>query len=92
MIKPEQLYRIKDSSAQRIRDDIEAAYKLGQSEDVSQLRAELDETLKHAQEAYEFYKVVINRFCISENHLESTTKGYLHEIGDQLRKIKGIKK
>ena len=34
MIKPEQLYRIKDISAQRIREDIEAAYKHGQSEEI----------------------------------------------------------
>lgn len=71
---------------------IEKAYKLGQSEDVSATKAELEETLKHAQEAYEFYKVVMNRFCIPENHLENTTKRYLCEIGDQLRKIRGIKK
>lgn len=71
---------------------IEQAYKLGQSEDVTATKAELEETLKHAQEAYEFFKVVMNRFCISENHLESTTKGYLSEIGNQLGQIKGIKK
>ncbi len=33
-----------------------------------------------------------NRFCITENHLESTTKAYLLEIGNQLEQIKGIKK
>ncbi|ENX13323.1 hypothetical protein F895_02627 [Acinetobacter sp. CIP 64.2] len=71
---------------------IDEAYKLGQSEDVSATKAELEETLKHAQEAYEFFKVVMNRFCISENHLESTTKSYLREIGNQLGQIKGIKK
>ncbi|MEG0473222.1 MAG: hypothetical protein RSC05_04400 [Acinetobacter sp.] len=82
---------LKDELKSQSSKSIEKAYKLGQSEDVSTTKADLEETLKHAQEAYEFYKVVMNRFCIPENHLESTTKGYLHEIGDQLRKIKGIK-
>lgn len=87
-----ELQRIKDIAAQKVRNDIEDAYKLGQSEDVAAIKAELEETLKHAQEAYEFFKVVMNRFCISENHLESTTKSYLREIGNQLGQIKGIKK
>ena len=71
---------------------IDNAYKLGQSEDYMQVKADLDEALKHAQEAYEFFKVVMNRFCIPGNNLEGTTKVYLHEIGKQLEKIKGIKK
>lgn len=83
---------LKDEIRSQSSKSIEKAYKLGQSEDVAAIKVELEETLKHAQEAYEFFKVVMNRFCISENHLESITKGYLHEIGDQLRKIKGIKK
>lgn len=70
---------------------IDEAYKLGQSEDLAAVKLELENSLKHAQEAYEFYKVVMNRFCISENHLEQTTKNYLREIGNQLEQIKGIK-
>ena len=71
---------------------IDDAYHLGQSEDVLAVKSELEETLKYAQEAYEFFKVVQNRFCISENHLESTTRTYLNEIGEQLKQIKGIKR
>ncbi|ENU23528.1 hypothetical protein F993_01681 [Acinetobacter proteolyticus] len=71
---------------------VQQAFELGQSEDVTATKAELEETLKHAQEAYEFFKVVLNRFCISENHLESTTMSYLREIGSQLEKIRGVKK
>ncbi|AMX20197.1 hypothetical protein IEC338SC_3083 [Acinetobacter pittii] len=71
---------------------VQQAFELGQSEDVAATKAELEETLKHAQEAYEFFKVVMTRFCISENHLEGTTKTYLREVGVQLEKIKGLKK
>ena len=81
-------YDAKDSISKSIDD----AYKLGQSQDYQKIKSDLDDALKHAQEAYEFYKVVVNRFCIPDNQLESTTKGYLHEIGNQLKKIKGIKK
>lgn len=83
---------LKDELKSQSSKSIEKAYKLGQSEDVTAIKAELEETLKHAQEAYEFYKVVMNRLCISENHLESTTKNYLREIGTQLEQIKGIRK
>lgn len=83
---------LKDELKSQSSKAIEKAYKLGQSEDVATTKAELEEMLKHAQEAYEFYKVVMNRFCISENHLESTTKNYLREIGTQLEQIKGIRK
>jgi len=76
----------------KVASAINEAYQAGQSEDVTQIKAELEETLKHTQEAYEFFKVVMNRFCISENHLESTTRSYLSEVGKQLEMIKGIKK
>ncbi|EKA73452.1 hypothetical protein [Acinetobacter baumannii] len=71
---------------------IEQAYNSGQSEDIHVLKEQNAEILKHAQEAYEFFKVVTARFCISENRLESTTRTYLAQIGEELLKIKGIKK
>lgn len=83
---------IKYDIQMKVASAINAAYHAGQSEDVLQTKAELEETLRYAQEAYEFFKVVMNRFCISENHLESTTRNYLNEVGRQLEMIKGIKR
>ena len=88
----DQVAELKHDIQQKVGVAINEAYRAGQSEDVAQTKAELEETLKCAQEAYEFFKVVMNRLCISENHLESTTRSYLNEIGIQLEKIKGIKR
>lgn len=88
----EEVVDIKYDIQMKVASAINAAYHVGQSEDVLQTKAELEETLKYAQEAYEFFKVVMNRFCISENHLESTTRSYLNEVGRQLEMIKGIKR
>ena len=88
----ENIESIKYKLEQQVSKSIDEAFNLGQSEEVKELKKRLEETLKYSQEAYEFYKVVCNRFCISENNLESTTKNYLHEIGNQLRNIEGIKK
>lgn len=88
----EKLIDLKYDIQHKVASAINEAYQAGQSEDVTQIKAELEETLKHAQEAYEFFKVVMNRFCISENHLESTTRSYLIEVGKQLEMIKGVKK
>lgn len=88
----EKLIDLKYDIQHKVASAINEAYQAGQSEDVTQIKAELEETLKHTQEAYEFFKVVMNRFCISENHLESTTRSYLSEVGKQLEMIKGIKK
>lgn len=83
---------LKHSIQSKVADAINDAYEAGQSEELKETKEQLDHALKHAQEAYEFFQVVMNRFCISENHLESTTKSYFFEIGNQLEKIKGIKK
>jgi len=88
----EKLIDLKYDIQHKVASAINEAYQAGQSEDVTQIKAELEETLKYAQEAYEFFKVVMNRFCISENHLESTTRSYLIEVGKQLEMIKGVKK
>lgn len=88
----EKLIDLKYDIQHKVALAINEAYQAGQSEDVTQIKAELEETLKYAQEAYEFFKVVMNRFCISENHLESTTRSYLSEVGKQLEMIKGVKK
>lgn len=88
----EKLIDLKYDIQHKVASAINEAYQAGQSEDVTQIKAELEETLKYAQEAYEFFKVVMNRFCISENHLESTTRSYLSEVGKQLEMIKGVKK
>lgn len=87
-----ELNSIKYDANCKVNDAIDNAIKLMQSDDHKKLEKELIETRKYAQEAYGFYKVVMARFCISENHLESTTKTYLIEIGNQLEKIQGIKK
>ncbi|WP_257220164.1 hypothetical protein [Acinetobacter sp. YH12243] len=88
----EKLIDLKYDIQHKVASAINEAYQAGQSEDVTQIKAELEETLKYAQEAYEFFKVVMNRFCISKNHLESTTRSYLIEVGKQLEMIKGVKK
>lgn len=88
----EKLIDLKYDIQHKVASAINEAYQAGHSEDVTQIKAELEETLKYAQEAYEFFKVVMNRFCISENHLESTTRSYLIEVGKQLEMIKGVKK
>ncbi|KGH49021.1 hypothetical protein GS19_15730 [Acinetobacter idrijaensis] len=88
----EKLIDLKYDIQHKVASAINEAYQASQSEDVTQIKAELEETLKYAQEAYEFFKVVMNRFCISENHLESTTRSYLIEVGKQLEMIKGVKK
>lgn len=88
----EKLIDLKHDIQHKVASAIDEAYQAGQSKDVTQIKAELEETLKYAQEAYEFFKVVMNRFCISENHLESTTRSYLIEVGKQLEMIKGVKK
>jgi len=88
----EKLIDLKYDIQHKVALAINEAYQAGQSEDVTQIKAELEETLKYAQEAYEFFKVVMNRFCISENHLERTTRSYLSEVGKQLEMIKGVKK
>ncbi len=71
---------------------INEAYQAGQSEDLQEAKCQLGETLNHAQEAYEFFKVVMNRMHHSDNNLESTTMSYLKAIGSHLGEIKGIKK
>ena len=83
---------LKHDIQQKVGVAINEAYRAGQSEDVAQTKAELEETLKCAQEAYEFFKVVMNRMHHSDNNLESTTMSYLRVIGSHLSEIKGIKK
>ena len=90
--KNKKIMDLKATIPNQIVNALEEAYQAGQSEDVQELKFINEEALKHAQEAYEFFKVVMNRFCITENNLESTTKAYLLEIGNQLEQIKGIKK
>lgn len=88
----EKLIDLKYDIQHKVASAINEAYQASQSEDVAQIKAELEETLKHAQEAYEFFKVVMNRMHHSDNNLESTTMSYLRVIGSHLSEIKGIKK
>ena len=73
--------------------ELEEAFHLGQSEEVLALKTELEETLKYAQEAYEFLKVVETRIDLfRENQLERDTRTYLRVASEQLAEIKGIKR
>ena len=88
----DKLGSIRHDAQRKIAEALNDAFNLGQSEDVTQAKEDLNEALKHAQEAYEFFKVVINRMHFSDNNLEQTTMSYLKCIGEHLQKIEGIKK
>ena len=83
---------IKYDAQNKLTEVITEAFNLGESQDVKKSKDDLSDVLKHAQEAYEFFKVVMNRMHFSDNHLEDTTLSYLKCVGEHLGKIKGIKK
>lgn len=87
-----ELSDIKYDAKKKLEEAINEAFSLGKSEDFKKKESELSDTIKHAQEAYEFFKVVMNRMRFSDNNLEDTTLSYLKCIGEHLGKIEGIKK
>lgn len=87
----EKLSDLKYDAQMKLAQALNSAFLLGQSEQVTQVKEDLSETLKHAQEAYEFFKVVMNRMQFSDNNLEETTMSYLRCIGEHLQKIEGLR-
>lgn len=88
----DQMINIKHDIQRKVALAVNEAYQAGQSEDLRETKCQLEETLNHAQEAYEFFKVVMNRMQHSDNSLEHTTLSYLKAIGGHLSEIKGLKK
>ncbi|WP_180003979.1 MULTISPECIES: hypothetical protein [unclassified Acinetobacter] len=62
--KNKKIMDLKATIPNQIVNALEEAYQAGQSEDVQELKFINEEALKHAQEAYEFFKVVMNRLAL----------------------------
>ena len=73
---------------------IEQAFEAGQAEDVTKYKKELEETLEHAQEAFEFIQVALNRISIGIEGtvVEYTTLSHIHKAREHLTQIKGVVK
>lgn len=72
---------------------IDLSFELGMDQDYAELKSKYEETLKYAQEAYEFLKVTKTRIGLfTDNKIDGTTKSYFNEAINQLSKINGLNK
>lgn len=85
-------YNAEQDVIQALRKAMNVSKVIGQGEEVTKLKEQLDFSLKQSQEAYEFLKVLMNRHSTGFNKLDHDTHSYIKCAMTELAKIEGIKK
>lgn len=86
-------YDAEQDAIRAVRKAMSVAKTIGQGSDVSALKEQLEQNLKHSQESYEFLKALRYRVnTLSCSNLEHTEMSYLNTAMAELEKIEGIKK